>query len=126
MDLQTAARNYLDVKFHHQGRQPWALDCVGLVILAMRDIGYNPVDSSGYSRMPDGIMLQTAMNTQLTQVSRRPEPNDILLMRIRRSPQHIAIATDQGIIHSYESVGKVVEHDLDARWRKRIVAVYTL
>ena len=126
MDLQTAARQYLGVKFHHQGRQPWALDCAGLLILAARDIGREGNDLKGYSRIPDGVTLQAILNSQLKRVFRKPKPNDILLLRFRKNPQHIAIATDIGIIHSYESIGHVVEHGLDEKWIKRIVAVYEL
>lgn len=126
MDLQTAARQYLGVKFHHQGRQPWALDCAGLVVLSAGDTGRDVKDLKGYSRIPDGVTLQAIMNSQLKRVIRDPKPNDILLMRFKKNPQHIAIATDNGIIHSYESVGCVVEHGLDDRWRKRILAVYEL
>lgn len=126
MDLQTAARKYLDVKFHHQGRQPWALDCLGLCVVAARDIGREFDDAKGYSKTPDGVTLKSEMDRQLTRVNRKPQPNDILLMRFQKNPQHVAIVTDEGIIHSYEGVGKVVEHGLDERWRKRIVAVYEL
>lgn len=126
MDLQTAARQYLGVKFAHQGRSEWALDCAGLAILAARDIGFEASDIHGYSRMPDGRTLKEVMDSQLTRVNRPPRPNDILLMRFKKNPQHIGIVTDSGIIHSHESVGCVIEHGLDDRWRKRIVAVYEL
>jgi hypothetical protein len=41
-----------------------------------------------------------------------------------REPQHVALITDHGIIHSYSGVGKVVEHGLDERWQQRISAAY--
>ncbi len=41
-----------------------------------------------------------------------------------REPQHVALVTDHGIIHSYSGVGKVVEHGLDDRWQQRITAAY--
>lgn len=130
MDLQTAARQYLGVKFHHQGRQPWALDCGGLLIIAANDLGVTLSDVSGYSRMPDGVTLKATMDKQLTKVNRKPQPNDILLMAFRHNPQHIGIVTDLngklGIIHAFEGVKEVTEHILDDVWLKRIKAVYTL
>ncbi len=130
MDLQTAARQYLGVKFHHQGRQPWALDCGGLLILAAKDLGVELEDVAGYSRMPDGVTLKATMEKQLSHANRKPQPNDILLMAFRHNPQHIAIVTDLngglGIIHAYEGVKCVTEHILDDVWLKRIRKVYTL
>jgi cell wall-associated NlpC family hydrolase len=49
---------------------------------------------------------------------------DLLLMRFSGEPQHLAIYTGDTIIHAYERVGKVVEHGMDAAWRRRIVRVY--
>ena len=49
---------------------------------------------------------------------------DIYFMAWGREPQHVALITDKGIIHSYSGVGKVVEHALDESWRRRIVAAY--
>jgi hypothetical protein len=37
---------------------------------------------------------------------------DIYFMAWGREPQHVALITDKGIIHSYFGVGKVVEHAL--------------
>jgi hypothetical protein len=45
-------------------------------------------------------------------------------MRFARFPQHIAIVTELGIIHTYAQVGCVVEHALNATWRARIVDAY--
>jgi hypothetical protein len=53
-------------------------------------------------------------------------------MRLAREPQHLAIvsAVAEGrpaaLIHAYTEVGKVVEHSLDARWRRRIVRAYRM
>jgi cell wall-associated NlpC family hydrolase len=52
------------------------------------------------------------------------QPGDVLLMRIRRDPQHLAIYAGGTIIHSYFDAGKVCEHDLTGLWSQRVVAVY--
>ena len=49
---------------------------------------------------------------------------DIYFMAWGREPQHVALISDKGIIHSYSGVGKVVEHGLDDRWQQRISAAY--
>lgn len=43
-----AARSMLGVKWRHQGRQPWAVDCLGLIVLAMRAAGREVQDREGY------------------------------------------------------------------------------
>ena len=54
----------------------------------------------------------------------RSDAGGHLLHGMGREPQHVALITDKGIIHSYSGVGKVVEHALDESWRRRIVAAY--
>jgi hypothetical protein len=53
-------------------------------------------------------------------------PGDVLLMRFTRHPQHLAIAGDRGapfsLIHAYADAGVCVEHGVDAKWLRRIVA----
>ena len=122
-----AARKYLGVKFHHQGRNVAGLDCLGLVILAARDIGRYLEDLKGYARTPDGDKLKKECERQLKagDINNMKE-GDILLMRFRREPQHLAIKTDVGIIHSYQDAGQVVEHGLDDKWLSRIKGVYKL
>ena len=45
-------------------------------------------------------------------------------MTFEGEPQHVAIVSLPNIIHSYERVGRVVEHGLTEFWRKRIVRIY--
>lgn len=125
MDLVEAARGYLGVPFHHQGRNKAGIDCLGLLVVSAKEAGIELEDHKGYSRQPDGITLRSECDRQLIKIDKM-KTGDILLMRFRKEPQHIAIKTDIGIIHSYQNAGKVVEHGLDAKWIKRIVGVYRL
>jgi hypothetical protein len=52
---------------------------------------------------------------------------DVLVMRFERDPQHFALVSQRTplhIIHAYAQAKKVVEHIVDATWRKRIVKAY--
>jgi cell wall-associated NlpC family hydrolase len=128
-DVVAAARQYLGTRWHHQGRNTAGLDCIGLVIVVAHDLGLSEYDICGYSRVPDGRTLRATMERQLLQVSRDPQPGDILLFTFARVPLHTAIVTDTpsglGMIHAYANVRKVVEHRLDDLWRSRIAGVYT-
>ena len=123
-DFIAAARSYVGVPFRHQGRTRHGVDCIGLVVCAARDIGITLADRTDYARDPNGL-LPLEMARQFAPVE-SPQAGDILLMRFRGEPQHVAILAGETLIHSYASIGRVVEHGLDAKWRRRIVAAYRL
>ena len=123
-DVVTAARAWIDTPFRHQGRAKGkGVDCAGLVIGVARDLGMEAEDVAGYSRQPFGDSLKRVIDAQMVRVS-AAEPGDVYLMRFDSDPQHLAIASDIGIIHAYSSARRCVEHSLDDVWRKRIVAIY--
>lgn len=119
-----AARSYLGVRYHHQGRTRAGLDCAGLIVCVAQDLGIpTTADISGYARTPDGVMLKALLDTAAVPVTAWQE-GDILLLRFDAAPQHLAIVTEAGMIHSYLAARRVVEHRLDEQWRARIVAAY--
>lgn len=123
-----AARSQLGVAFRHQGRLPGiALDCAGLIAHVMDTLGLPYEDVPGYSRLPHHGRLQQALDAQpsLERVT-TPEPGDVLLMRFRTEPMHLAIHAGETIIHAYEQVGRVCEHRLDDAWAARIVQAYRM
>jgi cell wall-associated NlpC family hydrolase len=134
--LVQAARNYLGVPFAHQGRAAFGMDCAGLLVLAEFDCGRVLRDVAAYGKTPWKDGLEAALvDNYGAPVTGPIVPGDKLLMRFRREPQHIAIATDYflgglGIIHTRSDLargiqrGRVVEHRLDERWASYIVRVY--
>lgn len=136
-EIVTEARNWLNTPFKHQGRvKHIGCDCLGLVVGVLKQLNLKlngneiaAIDNTNYSALPDGILLQQALEQYLERkTSGRIEPGNILLMKFRRQPQHLAIVTPHenglGIIHSYAQAGKVVEHHLDELWLSRIVTAY--
>lgn len=123
----TAARSQIKTPFVHQGRVPGkALDCAGLVVTVARMVGADPLDVVGYSRIPTGV-LGSVMDRQ-TCLRRIPvdqaAPGDILVMRFKTDPQHLAILAGATIIHSHADVRQCCEHTFDDQWRRRVTAVY--
>jgi len=122
-DVVTTAREYLGVRWHHQGRNHAGVDCIGLVVIVAKRLGLIDFDVHGYGRIPDGNRLRSELGRLMVPVY-ESAPGDVILMRFADEPQHVAIATDKGIIHSYAQIRKVVEHCVDGIWERRIVASY--
>lgn len=123
--IVSAARSYLGVRYHHQGRNRAGLDCVGLLVCVARDLGFRTDgDRTGYSRQPYSA-IRAALDESATPIPVDSyQPGDFLLMRFDSLPQHVAIVTDKGIIHSYLTARRVVEQSLSDDWKARIVAAY--
>jgi NlpC/P60 family putative phage cell wall peptidase len=134
-DIVAEARTWLGVPWRHQGwRRETGCDCVGLV----RGVGHalglidafdeNPANARfiGYAREPNPALMRAALDLHLVAIARRSAgPGDVLWLRFGNEPRHLAILTpDNQIIHALESVGKVVEHRLDARWAQRCIAAW--
>ena len=120
------ARTWIGTPFHHQGRvKGVGVDCAGLIVGVARDLGIVNHTFTGYGREPNNGMLEKELGKYLTQI-KDIEPGCILLFRFKLEPQHLAIYTDKNtIIHSYQSVGKCIEHILDDKWKRRIVSYWS-
>jgi hypothetical protein len=134
-DIVAAARRWLGTPFQHQGRLLGvAVDCAGVATEAARALGLETCDACDYHRQPDGKTLERLCDEHMARVpyGAPMELGDVLLMRIAREPQHLAIvsAVAEGraaaLIHAYMEVGEVVEHSLDVRWRRRIIRAYRM
>lgn len=119
------ARTCLGTPFHHQGRLPGVgIDCIGLLVHASAVLENPLKDNINYGRYPDGKTLMTALYEQLDEIEIEDvQIGDILVFQFRRFPTHVGIKTDKGVIHTWTTVEKVVEHNLD-KWRKRICNVF--
>jgi cell wall-associated NlpC family hydrolase len=127
-DIVAAARSYLGVRWHHQGRNRAGMDCIGLVIAVARDLGISDYDITAYARVPDGNTLRATMAQQMDLLKRDPRPGDVMLLSFQRNPLHTAIVTDApgglGMIHAFANKRMVVEHGFDATWRSRLVCAF--
>lgn len=125
-DIVLAARGCLGTPFRHQGRLPGiALDCAGVAVHVAQSLGCAVDEPRAYGRLPHDGLLESWLDRQPYLVrAAAPAAGDILLMRFVTEPQHLAVCAGPTIVHAYERIGRTVEHDLDARWRRRIVRVY--
>jgi cell wall-associated NlpC family hydrolase len=122
----TAARTLLGVPFVHQGRSHHGVDCVGLVVLAANSCGIDTsADITNYSRAPHGVLIPL-LEAALVTVEGEPRLGDLLVFRFKHEPMHIGIWTGSTLIHTFATIGRVVEHGLDERWKALVVGAYRL
>ena len=140
-DVVSAARQYVGVRFRHQGRTAEeGLDCLGLLIVVSHRLGLRwpktlraKMRERDYSHLPNEAYLRESLELFL-QPSRfaKPEMADIALMRIEGRAQHLGIIAQHpvhhshSIIHAYAPARKVVEHRLDDDTEHAIVMRYRL
>ena len=146
------ARAYVGTPYRHQGRELGvAVDCVGLVLCVADDLGLEDVhgvpfhgdDYVNYSAQPVNAFVHAECTRRLVPVSlaagAQPyrqfmhfaaglQPGRVLTLCVPRVPCHMAIVTalqgTLGIVHAYSGAGKVVEHVLSDRWKRRIAGVF--
>lgn len=127
-DIVQAARAEVGTNFRHQGRLPGiALDCAGLFVVVCKAMGLPVQDEDGYGRNPWKGLLEQCIDRQpfLMKIPVHDMgEGDVLLMRFTGEPQHIAIHAGKTVIHSYQHVGRVVEHRFADVWRARVVHAY--
>lgn len=124
------ARSLLGAKWRHRARGNRAVDCVGLILLALRAGGYTGNDRADYGREPwrDGLQieLQTRFGDPIPEA--QWQPGDIAVMDLQgHGASHVGIldcVNDQWhLIHSH-SFYNVTEHALTGKWRDKLVEVY--
>lgn len=127
-EIIRVARTLLGTPFHHQGRlKGVGVDCVGLIVCVCRELGVPHIDCLSYERHPDGVTLLAKLRENMIEVPVKDrEPGNVITFRIGRFPRHVGIITDYGLIHTYQEVGRVVEHVLDNMWLTRISNVFRM
>ncbi|MCP4102774.1 MAG: hypothetical protein GY750_15350 [Lentisphaerae bacterium] len=119
------ARSWLGIPFKHQGRTIDGVDCVGLVIVVAHALGLSDFETHQYSRHPSPTMMGRILDAEMVRIKiSEALPGDVYWMRFFKDPQHLAIISDKGIIHSFSNVKKVTEHRIDKRWKNRIMGAY--
>lgn len=125
-----AARSLIGARWRHRGRKPWAVDCVGLLVLAAEKVGLDVLAPHNYGREPWDNTLRRGLIANFGNAFpvSDAKPGDVALIRWRQGePSHIAIIGDKTdgltLIHAHNLHG-VVEHSLAPPFDKVIVEIY--
>lgn len=124
------AKSYVGTPFRHQGRLPGVgLDCVGVPICAMREIGIEVDEPDHYSMDPDSSVLIGCIREVADEIPASDiEPGDMLVFWWSKPdmPKHVAIYVGRGMmVHSYRSYRKTAMDHVDAM-RKNIHSAWRL
>ncbi len=139
-DVSLAARQFLGIRFMHQGRSLAGLDCLGLLIVTANrcDLHFDgkkadALDIPHYGNRPDAVLLKEKLDKHLQPITLEAvREGDIVLLTIEGLAQHLALITDypiageRGMIHAYAPARKVIEHRYDTLWWGRSCAAYRL
>lgn len=141
-DVVCKAREFLDTPFKDQHRvkgKKGGVDCVGLVLLVAEELGISYNDTkemrgTDYLNYPhDGLnsfVLTECRKRLVEKPIKDIRHGDVVVMRVPDIPCHCGIVADRKgilyLIHALNSGqdGRVVEHILDEKWRRRICGAF--
>jgi hypothetical protein len=126
-----AARELKGARWKHRGRKPWAVDCIGLVVMAAREAGIQTPDEAHYGREPWDDRLRKGCRNRWGEplAPARARAGDVALIRwAPGDPTHVGIVAnhpDGGLtlIHAHNLHG-VIEQSLREPIARCVVEVY--
>ena len=133
-DFDAKLREYIGTPFRHHGRvvgKNGGLDCGGMIILAMTDVGLPAIDGKTYTKS-DGIsIIRQSLNDNCIQLDNNCDisPGNLILLRGRNMYHHLVYWTIAGtIIHAWQTTGvnKVVESQMLPEWWNMIDSVWQI
>ena len=132
-DLAVAhARSMIGTPWRHQGRKPWAVDCLGLVILSLRAGGWSRSVEvpARYGREPWDDRLRRGLRDHFGNPVGEPwSMGDVALVQWGNGePSHVGLLADHvhgglSIVHSINLHG-VIETALAGRIRDCVIEAY--
>ena len=126
------SRQWMNVKFRHQGRSKYGIDCIGLFSEVAKEIGRDIPIPNNYTHHPDQKFLFNEMCRLFDKITKAEmQVGDLVLMRfmddhLRIPCRHVAMITDLGVLHSSAQFKKVTEHGLDQEWMNKIEHVFRM
>ena len=117
------ARELVGTRWRHRGRKPWAVDCVGLIVLAGRKAGLTAADVFGYGREPWEDTLRKGCRERWGEPVPLADarPGDIAIFRFGKGePSHIGILGD----HPLGGLSLIHAHNLNGVCECRLAGTY--
>lgn len=103
--LSQVVRGYVGTPFEHQARRPGhGIDCVGLVVCGLTELGYYIRDFRAYGGDSDPVLLLSYVREFFDTVPiGQQQPDDVLMFWTvdPTKPQHVAVFSGTTIIHAF-------------------------
>jgi cell wall-associated NlpC family hydrolase len=120
-ELAHAAERFVGASFRLHGRDPIVgLDCVGLVVLAMAEIGRPirlPVSYQLRNLEPERFLQLPAAAGFIQPTDSELEDGDVLVLAAGPAQLHLAVvAVGGGIIHAHAGLRRVVRTPFPLPW----------
>lgn len=128
-DFIKIIKSYIGTPFVHQGRVPKiGIDCAGVVICALKELGLDFYDLNNYNMRPsqDDVLSKIIENGFSDVSINDMKKGDLLLMSYDGNIQHIAVVSETNPVYIIHAVTnkKVIEHRLDEVWKNRVKRVF--
>lgn len=117
-EIVAKAREFLGVRYAHQGRSRAGVDCIGLPVCVRAELGLEHLDAGAYARRTTDSEMLDFCRKNMRPVKRDAlQPGDILV-QMHGAVRHMAIVGDYpsgglSIIHAWLPNRKVAECRLD-------------
>jgi NlpC/P60 family putative phage cell wall peptidase len=123
------AREYIGTKFQHQARLKGVrVDCVGLIVGVAQTLKLSDADCGRYPRRPNGMLVPEITRAGYREIPTEDAvPGDLLVFWIlpaNKTPQHLGIKTDYGMIHTDARARRVVEVQVVGDWLERLCGAF--
>lgn len=123
-DILAKARDFLGVRWMHQGRSIHGIDCAGLVVRVHQDLGLPIEDIRGYRRAPNGHMFLDHIRNW-TSLQSQPLPGTIGIFSEVTFACHVGFFGEQEgkttLVHASLLAGKVVEEVFDESLQRKLL-----
>lgn len=131
-----SARALIGRPWGHQGRGPFRWDCVGILDTSFATVRPIPATPTDYGRQPHDLTLRARLCEWLGEpVKREPIPCDVVTWRLVGEENHVGLIVPHpdygiGLLHCYSRAagpggGRVIQHGIDAKERRRILEVWS-
>jgi cell wall-associated NlpC family hydrolase len=128
-DFVSRVCTFVGVPFKHQGRNRFGVDCIGLPVAALAELGAlpDPFNSpTNYGRLPSRLFHEEL--ARWCTPAPRTEPGVLLLIQWPKvtRPSHCAVYTGETIVHAYHGSRGVIEVSYREPWLTRTVSAWQL
>lgn len=130
--LVESVRTWIDVPYRDKGRNRHGIDCIGLLLVAAKDVGLTTYDTVDYPRRPNPRDFLRGMKSHLDRIPKSDAGHgDIMVFAEPKSPCHVGILDVNAsgtvyVIHAYALARKVIREPLTSDRRSRALMAFRL